>query len=370
MAKKRWCLCLVCVFCLVFSVMAKEEAAMGVDTPNQAVTINAFDLRMAGKLDEAKVILEQSTSHDPSNAMVQYELARVYYHMALGNPQEMEGMFKESQVCIERAIDMAPENVIYHTFAGHVAFMRGYICMYAKGDNPAAKEQFENACKAFKSTIRFKPDDKVAMLYLVELYGDLPNDVGGNKAMAGKYAKQLEDVDVVFAAKADSILSSKDAAYWKEVLKAHPNNAEVLEELGKAYLKTAEVDEAVSCFEEAVKQNPKKAYLFLDLSIFHTYSAMSDTQDKALFGKNVTAGDAAVSRYLNAKPILPMRAYALGVQSKYKSFSGDKDLGQALYKKAKTLDPYFSKATGCPLSDLFISPEEISKNHRYLMRPF
>jgi hypothetical protein len=64
-----------------------------------------------------------------------------------------------------------------------------------------------------------------------------------------------------------------------------------------------------------------------------------------------------------------MEAYALGVQSKYQSHSGQKEKGEELLKKAQALDPYFSKATGAPNPDLFIAPDEISHNHRYLFRP-
>jgi hypothetical protein len=87
------------------------------------------------------------------------------------------------------------------------------------------------------------------------------------------------------------------------------------------------------------------------------------------FRKAVASGEAAVTRYLDTKPILPMRAYALGVQSRYLSHSGRKEQGDALLKQAQALDPYFSKATGAPSPDLFIRPDEISHYHRYLFRP-
>jgi hypothetical protein len=88
-----------------------------------------------------------------------------------------------------------------------------------------------------------------------------------------------------------------------------------------------------------------------------------------LFRKVVASGDAAVTRYLDSKPVPPMRAYALGVQYKYKLHSGHKEQADELLKQAGALDPYFSKATGAPNPDLFIPPDEISRNHRYLFRP-
>jgi hypothetical protein len=88
-----------------------------------------------------------------------------------------------------------------------------------------------------------------------------------------------------------------------------------------------------------------------------------------LLQKEIAAGDAAVTRYLDCKPILPMQAYALGVQYKYKAHSGHKEQADELLKKDEALDHYFSKATGAPHPDLFIRPDEISHNHRYLFRP-
>jgi tetratricopeptide (TPR) repeat protein len=368
MTIQRLSLCLACVaslLCMTPNVIARGEPGQG-----DAVAAKAFNLRMTGQGDEAMVLLKQSISQDPSYARVQYELSRLYYHRGLGNPRDMESMLKESQSCIESAVKSAPGDVICHRFAGHVAFMRGYLFMHAKGDDSAARVQFEKACEAFKSVVRLNPENRAALLYLVELYGDLPEQVGGDKAMAETYASQLEGVDAIFAAKAHSILSTTDVATWKGLLERHPGNADVLEELGKAHLREGQDEAAVSCFDDSVKSDPSKAHLFLDLSIHHTFSAMGARQDPARFKEHVAAGDAAVIRYLSFKPIQSMQAYALGVQSKYKSFSGDKALGQSLYQKAKSLDPYFSKATGSPLPDLFIPPNEMPIHHRYLMRPY
>jgi len=135
-------------------------------------------------------------------------------------------------------------------------------------------------------------------------------------------------------------------------------------------LRDEQVDEAIKCFEQAVERDAAKAYLFLDLSIYHTFRAMRAGEDKELLQTSLRSGDTAVTRYLDSKPIQPMQAYALGVQSKYKRHMGDKEQAQAHVNRAKALDPFFSKATGSPHPDLFIPPEEISRNHRYLLRPF
>lgn len=44
----------------------------------------AYELRMQGKVDEAKTLLEEAISKNPTNAAAHYELARIQLHRALG----------------------------------------------------------------------------------------------------------------------------------------------------------------------------------------------------------------------------------------------------------------------------------------------
>ena len=328
----------------------------------------AYELRIQGKIDEAKTLLEETISKNPTDAAAHYELARIQLHRALGKA-EMEKI-ADVQDLVDKAVEFNPKNVIYTSFAGHVGYLQAYISLMTGGQ---AKEKLAMAIGAFESALKLKPDYHQAMLYLVELYGQFPEDAGGDKSKAEEYAKQLETLDEVFGAKARSILLPEEVDrvdYWQKVLKKHEGNADVIEELGKAYLWADKVDDAVSYFEKAIEIDPKKASLFLDLSIYHTFCGMRAGDDKELLQTCLISGDAAVARYIESKPIQPMLAYALGVRSKYKSFLGDKEQEQALFKEAETLDPYFSKATGAPHPDLFIPPGEIWQNHRYLMRPF
>ena len=241
-------------------------------------------------------------------------------------------------------------------------------------DKPNVKDDFITSCNAFETALKMKPDCLPVMLYLIELHAEFPEDAGADKSKAEAYAEQLQSMDDFYAAKAKSILSPESCGveFWRAFLsKNRPENADVLEELGKAHLREDQVEQAVKCFEQAIERDPGKTCLFLDLSIYHTFRAMrAGKADKELFQKSVAGGDAAIVRYLNSKPVLPMEAYALGVQAKYRLVSGDKEQGQNLIKRAKALDPYFSRATGAPDPDQLLPPSEISQNHRYLTRPF
>jgi len=351
---------------IVFMELGRPAAAA-----DNAAT-EAYELRMKGKVDQARTLLEETLAETPDNAAAHYELARTQRHMALGDPKNLEQDLADVQKSIDQAIAHDSQKVMYHTYAGHVAFGRAYYAMML--DKPNVKDGFIRACDAFEAALKIRPDYLQIMLYLVELHAEFPEDAGADKSKARAYAGQLQNMDDVYGAKAKSILSPESCGveFWQAFLsKRKPKNADVLEELGKAHLREDQVEQAVNCFDQAIKRDPRKTYLFLDLSIYHTFRAMrAGKTDKELFQKSLTAGDAAITRYLNSKPIRPMQAYALGVQCKYKFASGHKEQGQELVKRAKILDPYFSKATGAPGPDQFIPPSEIPQNHRYLTRPF
>lgn len=355
-------------FAMCGMVRAEEIKDMGDKEPEAAM--KAFKLRMEGKIEKAGELLEKTLDENPEDAAAHYELARIEFHMALGDMSERH--FVKAKQSIEEAVKNAPDNVMYRFFAGQIYYYDAYKSAMTGG--PGTKEKLARTIGAFESALKLKPDYHQAMLYIVELYSEAPEEMGGDKSKAEQYTRKLEKLDEVFGAKGRALLLPEEIEeidYWKEVLRKHRDNADVLEELGKAYLDDDKVDDAVRCFEEAVKIDSEKAFLFLDLSIYHTFRAMSSGRDSEVFQTSVKSGDAAVARYIDSEPVLPMLAYALGVQYKYKQLSlGEEGPAEKLLERAEGLDPYFSKATGAPPPDLFIPPGEISENHRYLMRPF
>jgi tetratricopeptide (TPR) repeat protein len=364
MAAKKTVLAGLCIV-VMLGLCIPAGAAKG-ETKSGNAAADAYKLRMQGKVDDAKTLLEQAIQANPHNAAAHYELARTKFYMALHPDQQsrLEDRITEAQQSIEKAIESDPNNVIYPFFEGHIALLQYYMSQ--------TKENAARLCGAFESALKLKPDYRQAMLYLVEIYGTLPQDQGGDKSKAEQYAKKLEGMDDVFGAKARWILMPEDANridYWQKVMKNHQGNTDALEEMGKAYLSADNVNDAVLCFEKAIKIDPNKSFLFLDLSIYHTWAAMGAKDNVELRQKAITAGDTAVTRYLDSNPVLPMRAYALGVQYKYKAHSGHKEQADEILKKARELDPYFSMMTGAPNPDLFTAIDEIPHSHRYLFRP-
>ncbi len=328
----------------------------------------AYDLRMNGKADEAKTLLEQMISEYPDNALAHYELARTKYHIGLANLREFLTSIEDSQHHIEQAEKNDPDNVIYSFFAGKIASQSAYGA--AQREQPDVKEKFAKVCSIYESVLKLKPDYHEAMLYLVEIYGILPEEMGGDKSKAEQYAKKLEEIDEIFGAKARSLLMPEEAdyiGYWQKLLEKHEGNAEVLRELGRHYLFKDQVEDAVKCFEEAVKIDPGQNILILDLARYHAYTVL---EDRKLADTVFPLAEKAFKRYLESEPIPPLKAFTLNFLSRIKRGMGDQEGADELLEEAKNIDPYYSRASGVPTPHLFVPLREISRSHRYLFLPF
>ncbi len=367
----------VCVLAMTFFFSGRDSRA-------DETAAQAYELRMRGKTDEAKALLERTVAENPKNAAAYYELARTQLYMATGDPGKMGDYLKEAQQSIEQAIRNDPKNVIYPYFMGHVAFFQTYISM--SKDQEEAKKNAERLCGAFETALALKPDYPQAMLYLVEIYRIIPENMGGNRDKAEQCARKLEKVDEVYGAKARSFLllvqdsenkvdeskrAEKLIGFWKDVLAAHPKDAEALAEMGRACLGADKAAEAASCFDEATRIEPEKRILFLDMGRSRSmyYSMMKEKNPEAA-QQALSMAESYLGKYLDAEPRIPLKAFALGILGRAKMQRNDQAKSRELLEQAQKLDPYYSKAWGVPDPDLFIPPGEISHSHRYLFLPY
>jgi tetratricopeptide (TPR) repeat protein len=323
---------------------------------------------MNGKLDEAEQLLAEMLAENPDDAAGNYELARLMIHKGLGN-REIVTLLPEAWETINRAVEKDSESVVYQLFAGRVGFMFAYMGMKQGGSEVA--EKMAACCEAFEAVLRLKPDHKATRLNLVELYGSLPEEWGGDSTKAVAHMSELAMRDEVYGMKARSVLEEVSVADWKALLDKHPGNTEVLEELGKAHLGVDDVSAAAQCFEAAVKIDPSEIILFLDLGRYHVYSALHAmrSENEELQMTHLAAAEPAIRRYLEVENRTPMKAYALGTLAKVKRGMDEKDEMERLGEEAEALDPYYSKASGCPGPELFTPPGELHEGHRYMLRP-
>ena len=327
----------------------------------------AFELRMSGKADDARTLLENAIAENPQDAAAHYELSRILFHMALGKGREIFDYIEQAKNSIDKAVEIDPGNVIYRFFAARIGFMQAYASL--QGDEAAARENVGKLSGLYESVLDLKPDYHEVRLFLVEIHGALPENLGADSSKAEMYAKQLEEADPVLGAKARAILLPEGTdlvEYWQKIADDNPGNSDALEELGRTYLRHRKTEDGIKHLEEVFGAEPARNIVLLDIARYHIMNSMMDAEMR---DKISPLAEEFLNRYLDTDPIQPLKAYAIGLQSRLK-YGTDKVEADRLNEEANTLDPYFSRAFGVPTPDLFVPVGEESHNHRYLFQPY
>jgi len=329
--------------------------------------LRAYELRMNGKVDDAKKLLETALIKDSTNAMAHYEMARLKHYLLTGG-----GGIKidDILVSINKAVLYDHQNVTYAYYLGIVDFLNAFMSMQTGSGE--VRKKIEVTCSQFKKVLSMKPDYHEAGLYLVEIYGMLPKDMGGDSLKANEYASKLEATSKYFGYRAKAVVAVKEGdrlRYWSERLSKESKNPELLIEVGKAYLNQDDLENAEKYFTDAAKSDPSQNVLILDLARYNMLVVM---QNKDLANKNLPIAKKYLENYLKStpEPIVPLKAYAMGLLTLSEMFLGNKAEADRLMADAKALDPYFSRATGIPTLLLFDSPDQISHHFFSFFTPF
>ena len=336
------------------------------NTPDKEVQ-KAFELRMNGKVDDAKSLLEGILVKDSTNAMAHYEIARLKLYMLIGGGN---ASMDEMVTSANKAVTFDPKNVTYAYFKAMATFMNAFMSMQTgQGD---VKSKVAETCIQLEKVLALKPDYSEALLYLIEIYGLLPKDMGGDSVKAVAYAGKLAGIDKFYGAKAKAVLAPEgtdQVKFWKDLLLKNPQSPEYLKEAGKACLLKDDVTNAEKYFDEAIKANPSNNTLILDLARYHMMQVMQN-QDQAK--TELPVAKTYLEKYLKTspEPIVPLKAYTLGAISICERFLGNQAESDKLLEHATALDKYFSRATGLPMLLLFDPPSEISHHYFSFFSPF
>lgn len=349
---------------LVIGILALSSFAG--NAPDKEVQ-KAFELRMNGKVDEAKALLENILLKDSVNALAYYEKARLQNYLLTGG-----GEMKMDKILapINKAVSLDPKNVTFAYYKAIASFLNAFMAMQM--GTGEVKNKIAETCLQFEKVLSLKPDYYEASLYLVEIYGMLPKDMGGDSLKALAYAKKLESANAYFGAKARAALAPEttdQVKFWEEQLAKDARNPEIMMEIGRACLYKDDPQEAEKYFDQAIKINPEKNVLILDLARYHVMNAM---QNRDLTNAELPKSKTFLEKYLKSspEPVVPLRAYTLGLLTRIEMILGNKAESEKLMEEAKKLDPYFSRASGVPSLLLFDPPTQISHHFFSFFKPF
>ncbi|MBN2543407.1 hypothetical protein JXI42_11135 [bacterium] len=335
---------------------------------DKSVIVNqAYELRLSGVVDSAKVVLEGALAENPNSSLALFEMARLKHHMGLGDPQGFFETIDEIEQTLQKAIDNDPDNVVILFYDAYFSFLAAYALLVE--EQPGLQEKVQGVVSNFEAVLALQPDYSEAMLYIVEILS-LPAQMGGNMTKAGEYVVKLGEIDPVLGAKGQELLLDPEVdrvEFWEKILETNPESAEAMDMLGKAYLYNEDLDKGRDYLEKAMEKGPGKTQLLLDLARFFLITAMRDStmEDSAL-----PIAEDYVNRYIDTSPINPLKAFATAIYAQIKHGQGNDDIARELGEEALILDPYFSKAFAVPPMVLYSKPDEVCHYHSYFFRPF
>ena len=209
MAKRRTLFALLCMALgLTEMILAGQlnNSANSGDVNSVNIAMEAFELRIAGRVDEAMVLVEKAVAANPGNGPAQFELARVHFCTTMDSVGRTEGTLKQKQKAmkaklrlaqraIEKAIKADPANPLYHYWAGKIGTYLTVYDAHFITTMPAVPIRSINFIKSYEKAIMLKPDFYRARHELIGLYERLPWYCGGNKSKAKEHAKKLEQLE-------------------------------------------------------------------------------------------------------------------------------------------------------------------------------
>ena len=129
---------------------------------------------------------------------------------------------------VDKAVSLDPKNIIFAYYGAITCFINAFMSEQQGSGN--GKALIGETITAFDRVLELNPKYTEAMLYLVDIYGMLPKEMGGDSLKALAYAEKLEKTDKYFGAKARADLlpeNSNPVQYWENLLSANKKRSKI-----------------------------------------------------------------------------------------------------------------------------------------------
>lgn len=302
----------------------------------------AFDLRMAGKVDEALQVLEAALRDDPADAEVRFELSRCQF-------SRME--FGKAREAARRALEAKPQDARRLYWAGLVEGYDGIHKVHNPLTWPLVPRRFRQSRDLLEQSLDLEPGAREARLRLVELLHGLPWVLGGSRSRAEEHARMLESLDEVEGARARSLLlPANDPAgrlrLWEGIVARHEESARAHLHLGIACRDAGDSVRSAEHLERALDLASPGDEVLTSLARIWFDARLYDRAEQA------------VRRYMDLDPadFAPIRAYGLFGLSRLEKARGNAARAEELRAEAANVDPRYWPTMMPPPRELFIAP--------------
>lgn len=133
----------------------------------------AYELRIHGHADSAKVLLEQYTSENPENAIAWYELCRTAQHLGWSNPRAIKESIDDALKYINLAVEQDPDNAWYLSYKGGIETLKFYLALQTEDEK--ALDYLSEMEETYQKVFQMDPTYFENKLTLVEFYNGLPD---------------------------------------------------------------------------------------------------------------------------------------------------------------------------------------------------
>jgi len=317
---------------ILLLVVATATAA---ENPN-TIAEKAYELRLAGQVEEAVQQLEAGLVEQPQAAVLHYEMARAKLYLF-----DFPSMQREA----EAAALNEPENPKYHYFAA-IASCYSLIDAAHHQDEGRMKTLGRHAIDELEAALASDPDYHQARFELVRLSVEMAGDVGVKVDDTEPHVRLLEEKDPVLGAKARCCLvdEKEKKKIWDKILTDYPEDSRALFEAAEGLIEVGDLERASECLDKAIRKNRENCYGLLRLGM--AYSIQEDW-DRAM---------GLTQRYLLLKPPIALKAFAMDRLGRIHSRMGDEAKSRELIQNARELDPHVWQTFMPPPQEIFVSP--------------
>lgn len=315
----------------VISTFANEPSEI-------SIALQAYELRMAGKLDQAIEF-----AGDSGESSAQFELARCYFtklQIDLENNQltveqkkkNLIDTIKSADKAISKAIKADSKNSRYYYWAAVIDTLEAIYNAHSGWTIAGLPVESIKAIDNYQRALQINPNNHRARQNLMGLYDRLPWYCGGSKEKAQKQLEILTLKDDIFAARAQCEIHSgktpeEKLVIWEKVLIDHPDEALAHEGMAQAYTNAKQIDKAYDHVQKAVQLDSSLNAFLLE------YANRCKRADKFQMAEN------ALKQYLASEPAPPviLHAHSLRLLADIKAEQGDENTAAEIRDKANKL---------------------------------
>ena len=339
-------------------------------------TLDAYNLRMNGKADSARIIIENYLEEDSTDAMVNYEYARTLFHITplLRDSLNQTVYSKQDSInlslahkYVDRAIQSFPGNYRFYWAKIWIPKIREFKISWDSLTEEAVLIYRENIGYLEKA-LELSPGNERLINSLSGYYFRLQNQgtvvdslrLAELNTLNRRYFfgddiySEFRKFRITFG---EEMQTENKIILCEQKLKKDSSNSNLTYILSRLYLENEEHGKALNIWKEAMKYNPElyREYLRTATGLYR----FSWFTYRELRPEYMQLAKDVISAYIDEEPIVPYKIYALKQLALVYELNEENEQAEIIRKEAQKLDPYIYAREG-EWEDLYISPEEVT----------